>query len=136
LAIYLVSLLGSAKYIGVDETRVGNKFVCGLQDFQPAADCYDLIWVQWVTGYLTDDDFCKFLRRCKEGLREGGCIVLKDNVASSEDVYDFDEQDNSWTRPRSALLRLFNKAGLSVVAERKQTHFPKGMLRVYMFALK
>lgn len=69
-------------------------------------------------------------------MREGGCIVLKENVSSSVDLYDFDEEDNSWTRPHNALLRLFRDTGLNVVAEKKQQNFPKGMLSVYMFALK
>lgn len=127
---------GSAKYIGEEGKRIGCKLICGLQNFEPPRSYYDLIWIQWVTGHLTDDDFCKFFQRCREGLKEGGCIVLKENVSSSVDLYDFDEKDNSWTRPKSALLRLFQGAGLTIVAEKKQQNFPRGMLPVYMFALK
>lgn len=71
----------------------------------------------------------------QEGLRENGCVVLKENTSSLEDQYDFDEEDNSWTRPKNALLQFFQNAGLKLVAEQKQQNFPKGMLPVYMFAL-
>uniref|UniRef100_F1LAA5 Alpha N-terminal protein methyltransferase 1 n=1 Tax=Ascaris suum TaxID=6253 RepID=F1LAA5_ASCSU len=129
-------IAGSSKYIGGEDKRVGQKFVCGLQDFEPQERFYDLIWVQWVTGHLTDEDFERFFRRCKEGLREGGCIVLKENVSSSADKYDFDSEDNSWTRPKERIVQLLRMAGLSLLSDRKQTHFPRGMLAVYMFAVK
>lgn len=29
-------------------------FCSGLQNFTPEPRCYDLIWVQWVSGYITD----------------------------------------------------------------------------------
>ncbi|CAG9530300.1 unnamed protein product [Cercopithifilaria johnstoni] len=126
----------SANYIGRENSRIGNKFVCSLQQFQPSFCHYDLIWIQWVTGHLTNNDFCKFLQRCKEGLKENGCIVLKENVTSSENRYDFDEIDSSWTRPKDALLQLFRSVGLTLIAEKKQQNFPKRMLPVYMFALR
>lgn len=72
----------------------------------------------------------------QEGLREGGCIVLKENVSSSADKYDFDSEDNSWTRPKERIVQLLRMAGLSLLSDRKQTHFPRGMLAVYMFAVK
>ena len=36
------------------------------------------------------------LERCKEGLKPGGCIVIKDNVSSKDPVLD--EDDSSVTR--------------------------------------
>ncbi len=52
----------------------------GLQDFIPEEDLFDLMWIQWVIGYLTDVDLVKFLRRCRAGLKSGGFIVIKDNM--------------------------------------------------------
>ncbi|VDN07858.1 unnamed protein product [Thelazia callipaeda] len=126
----------SAKYIGKESDHIGRKLVCSLQQFEPPSFNYDLIWIQWVTGHLTDDDLCKFFRRCKKGLKANGCIVLKENVSLSVDYCDFDEKDNSWTRPKTALLELFQKSGLTLVAGKRQRKFPKGMLPVYMFALR
>ncbi|MCP9257285.1 N-terminal Xaa-Pro-Lys N-methyltransferase 1 [Dirofilaria immitis] len=126
----------STNYIGKENIRIGSKMVCSLQQFEPSSCHYDVIWIQWVTGHLTNEDFCKFLRRCREGLKDNGCIILKENVSSSEDGYNFDEEDNSWTRPKNALLQLFRTVGLTLVAEKKQENFPKGLLPVYMFALR
>ncbi|KAL3989363.1 AdoMet dependent proline di-methyltransferase family protein [Acanthocheilonema viteae] len=126
----------SANYIGKENSRIGNKLICSLQQFEPSSCHYDLIWIQWVTGHLTNNDFSKFLQRCKGGLKDNGCIVLKENVTSSEDRYDFDDEDNSWTRPKDALLQLFRNAGLTLIAQKKQQNFPKEMLPVYMFALQ
>ncbi|CAJ0929598.1 unnamed protein product, partial [Mesorhabditis belari] len=124
----------SDDYIGND-ARVGQKFVEGLQTFTPPEGRYDLIWIQWVSGHLTDSDFIEFFQRCKQGLRPGGCIVLKDNLAGGEKD-EFDEEDHSWTRPEAKVLNLFTEAGLQMAVSKTQTGFPKGMYKVKMFALK
>lgn len=36
-----------------------------------------MVWIQWVVGHLHDLDFISFFRRCRNGLRDGGVIVLK-----------------------------------------------------------
>lgn len=56
---------GSSSYIGEEDKRVRQKFVCGLQDFEPEENYYDMIWIQWVTGHLTDEDLVSFLKRCQ-----------------------------------------------------------------------
>ncbi|CAH1960005.1 unnamed protein product [Acanthoscelides obtectus] len=53
------------KYIGSKSSRVGCYYTEGLQYFEPVAEKYDVIWVQWVVGHLTDDDLVDFLKRCK-----------------------------------------------------------------------
>lgn len=85
----------------------------------PLKEQYDLVWIQWVIGYLTDGklshtsvlrvlllvmlirtrigDLIAFLKRCKEGLRKKGLIVVKDNLNSKEGFY-VDKEDNSITR--------------------------------------
>nr|POE83744.1 alpha n-terminal protein methyltransferase 1 [Quercus suber] len=50
-------------------------------EFTPDAGRYDVIWVQWCIGHLTDDDFVSFFSRAKAGLKPGGFFVLKENVA-------------------------------------------------------
>ncbi|KAJ7308498.1 hypothetical protein JRQ81_009060 [Phrynocephalus forsythii] len=37
-------------YLGEEGRRVGNYFCCGLQDFSPEPNAYDVIWIQWVIG--------------------------------------------------------------------------------------
>lgn len=65
--------------------------------------------------------------------------MAKENVCSVSGrghEKDFDAIDNSWTRSRALFLRLFRKAGLKVVGEKKQGSFPKGLYQVRLFALQ
>lgn len=40
-------------------------YVCeGLQEFDPAPNSYDCIWIQWVVGHLHDVDCVDFYRYC------------------------------------------------------------------------
>jgi protein N-terminal methyltransferase len=58
---------------------------------------YDLIWNQWCLGHLTDAQLVEYLARCSSILKEGGFIVVKENLSTGEaDV--FDEVDSSVTR--------------------------------------
>jgi hypothetical protein len=34
--------------------RIGDYFPVGLQEYNPPTGRYDVIWVQWVSGHLTD----------------------------------------------------------------------------------
>ncbi len=60
--------------------RCSPSLLQGLQDFIPEEQSFDLMWIQWVIGYLTDVDLVKFFRRCQIGLKSGGFIVIKDNM--------------------------------------------------------
>lgn len=70
----------SAKYLGADNQRVGRKFVQGLQDFVPEQAHYDVIWIQWVSGHLTDDDFVEFFKRCKVSVLCIFCLIIAHGV--------------------------------------------------------
>lgn len=37
---------------------------------------YDVIWIQWVSNHLTDEDYINFLQRCSENLTETVRIIL------------------------------------------------------------
>ncbi|GMT32542.1 hypothetical protein PFISCL1PPCAC_23839, partial [Pristionchus fissidentatus] len=124
----------SDSYIG-PHPSMAEKFVSGLQDFVPEQAKYDLIWIQWVSGHLTNSDFVAFFKRCQEGLRENGLICLKDNISSSSEAL-FDDEDHSWTRPDAMIDKLMEDAGLNIVAREVQRNFPKGMYKVTMFAMK
>ncbi|KAI9091849.1 alpha-N-methyltransferase NTM1 [Phlyctochytrium arcticum] len=114
--------------------RVGNFFAQGLQDFQPEANKYDLIWTQWVLGHLTDDDFVAYFKRCKLGLKPNGLIGVKENVSSK--VVEVDNEDSSVTRPVDVLEDLFARAGLRIVKKEKQKGFPPSLFGVYMYLLE
>ena len=127
-------LFAAPDYIGEDAGRC--RFYCqGLQDWAPKKQSYSLIWVQWVFCYLTDDDAISFLRRCGEGLVDGGMIVMKENTCDDTD-FVLDRQDASVTRSVPYLLKLIDKAGLSVVLQKFQSNFPSSIFPVPMIALE
>lgn len=38
----------------------------GLHKFMPTENQkYDVIWIQWVLGYITDSDLVEFLKKCR-----------------------------------------------------------------------
>ncbi|CAI2315866.1 unnamed protein product [Caenorhabditis sp. 36 PRJEB53466] len=127
-------IVSSDQYIGTD-SGIGEKFIEGLQTFEPPEKRYDLIWIQWVSGHLVDSDLVDFFKRCAKGLKAGGCIVLKDNVTNNEKRL-FDDDDHSWTRTEPELLEAFEGAQLDLVSKSIQTGFPKEIYPVKMFALK
>ncbi|KAL6738161.1 hypothetical protein Aduo_011738 [Ancylostoma duodenale] len=123
----------SVSYVGDNENV--ERIPVGLQNFYPDPASFDMIWIQWCSGHLTDSDMVQFLCRCVEGLTKEGVIVFKDNLSAQQES-EFDNEDNSWTRPETLVLELFERAGLRVVTENVQTGFPSGMYKVKMFALK
>jgi protein N-terminal methyltransferase len=63
---------------------MGEFYCMGLQSFVPEAEKYDAVWIQWVIGQLTDDDFVAFMGRCVSSLKPGGLILLKENISTDE----------------------------------------------------
>lgn len=130
------SFLDSAReFIGEHSSRVDRLICLGLQDFTPDEGRYDVIWVQWVLGHLTDDDLVNFFKRCKKGLAPDGIIVVKENVSGSN-ITEFDDVDSSYTRSKDSFMRAMLNAGLKIIKEERQKGFPKGLYSVYMFALQ
>ncbi|XP_066569276.1 N-terminal Xaa-Pro-Lys N-methyltransferase 1 isoform X2 [Amia ocellicauda] len=117
-------------FLGEDGRRVDNYYCCGLQDFQPQPGRYDVIWIQWVI----DEHLVSFLRRCRVGLRPGGLVVVKDNVAHEGVVLD--EVDSSVCRDLPTLRSLVQRAGLEVLQEEKQENFPDEIYQVQTLALR
>lgn len=115
--------------------KVGNFIPVGLQNFQPETNKYDIVWIQWVLGHLTDAHCIQFFTNCIRSLKVNGMIIVKENITSSE-ITDIDENDSSITRPIHFLKSLFESSGLDCYRQMKQTSFPKELYNVYMFALK
>lgn len=121
---------------------VGTFFVTSLQAFTPHPGKYDLIWIQWVIGHLTDVELVMFLQRCKQGLREDGWIVIKDNNVNpaEEGVVDgkylIDSDDHSVMRTNSVVKDIISRAGLTVHFEEEQANFPEELCPVRMYALR
>lgn len=51
-------------FVGEEKSKIGKLYKVGLQDFIPERK-YDVIWNQWVLGYLTDEDLIAYLVRCR-----------------------------------------------------------------------
>lgn len=134
-------------FIGPEDfSRIGERFCVGLQDFTPPVGRYDLIWIQWVLGHLSDMAMIAFFRRCAQALSTDGVIVVKENVTTADGPAEtsvlnsrdtnFDETDCSYTRPRAAFIQTFQEAGLKLCGEQAQKNFPLSLYPVRMFALQ
>lgn len=82
-----------------DQPVVRHIFNVGLQDWQPLPNIsYDMVWIQWCVGHLTDTQLAKHLQRCAEVLEPGnGVIIVKENISTGADDI-FDSRDSSVTR--------------------------------------
>jgi protein N-terminal methyltransferase len=121
-------------YIGPQYASHCRYFCTGLQDFEPKPDTYNIIFIQWVIGYLTDEDLVAFLKRCAVGLRHGGVIVIKDNTCTDV-AFVADRDDASVTRSLAYILAIVELTGLKVVCERYQDDFPENIFPVPILAL-
>lgn len=52
------------EFVGEHRSKLGTLYKVGLQEFKPIRK-YDVIWIQWVLGYLTDKDLTAYLIRCR-----------------------------------------------------------------------
>ncbi|PON49931.1 Alpha-N-methyltransferase NTM [Trema orientale] len=53
-------------HMASDANKATNFLCLPLQEFTPDPGRYDVIWVQWCIGHLTDDDFVSFFKRAKD----------------------------------------------------------------------
>lgn len=107
----------------------------GLEKWHPRPDRnYDLVWVQWCVGHLTDDQLVELLIRCKDSLNRNGLIVIKENISTTAaDV--FDETDSSVTRSELFSVTVISWAYAKEPKTKKlqarhhvPRHFPEGRL--------
>jgi len=123
-------------YLGDEYASKCRYFCTGLQDFTPEEEqYYEIIWIQWVIIYITDEDFIDFLKRCAVGLRKGGVIVIKDNTCEDE-AFIHDRDDSSITRSLPYILAIAKLVGLRVVYQTFQEDFPKSIFPVPMIAFE
>ncbi|XP_053325384.1 N-terminal Xaa-Pro-Lys N-methyltransferase 2 isoform X1 [Spea bombifrons] len=121
-------------YLEEESDRVETLYCYCLQDFTPAIRKYDVIWMQWVSGYLTDKDLLEFLLRCKNGLKANGVIILKDNVARQGCILD--PTDSSVIRDIHILRNIIEKSGMNILAEERQPGFPELCVPIWMIAMQ
>jgi protein N-terminal methyltransferase len=117
--------------------RLGTIYNVGLEDFTPPEDGYDLYWNQWCVGQLTDADLVEYLQRSSENLRDGGWIVVKENMcAMANNRDDFDKEDSSVTRSDEKFRKIFEQAGLVIKLTEVQKGMPAGLLVVRSYGLR
>jgi len=107
-----------------------------LEDFTPAEGRYDVIWIQWCVGHLTDADFLAFVERNRRGLKPGGVFVVKENNCAASSKFVVDKEDSSVTRSHAHFCELFEKANLDVANVRVQKNFPKELFTVRAYLLR
>lgn len=114
----------------------GEFFTMGMQSFRakPAETRYNVIWIQWAAGHLSDEDFLAFLSECSKALSNDGVLVFKENVCGTGFIMD--EEDSSITRSELQYTALFVKGGFEVYHTGTQTNFPSELMKVRMWALR
>ena len=122
-------------YLKPYRDRVLAYHAMGLQDFYPEPDRYSIIWCQWVLAHLNDKDLLEFLKRSMDALKQGGLIVVKENLVHEREGRTFHADDSSETRSGKVFTDLFLRAGLRILKEDQQKNFPNGMLEVRTFVL-
>jgi protein N-terminal methyltransferase len=136
-------LEAAPSYIGEPDATEKCRYIHdGLQDFSPEPNTYDIIWVQWVIGYLTDWHAVEFFIRMGKALKPDGVIVLKDNTCTNE-AFLADKGDSDVTRSYGYLMALVQESGLTVVKDgngddliKWQDDFPDEIFPVPMIALE
>mmetsp|Transcript_21632 Transcript_21632/g.36854 ORF Transcript_21632/g.36854 Transcript_21632/m.36854 type:complete len:263 (-) Transcript_21632:320-1108(-) len=111
-----------------------NFYQAGLQQHVFESQRYDVIWIQWCLLYLTDEDVLQLFRRCQQGLKPGGVIVVKENTCKKGFVVD--KEDSSLTRSNAYMLDLVDRSGMQLLYNQKQKNFPKDLFEVRMYCLK
>lgn len=94
----------------------------------------DLVWMNWVMTYLSDDDCVHLLVNARLSLSPGGVVCVKDNVGKAG--FCSDSEDGARTRTRQDYLELFALAGLCPSSTMPQKPWPKQHTQLLMFALK
>ncbi|KAF2840505.1 hypothetical protein M501DRAFT_1002869 [Patellaria atrata CBS 101060] len=115
---------------------IGKVYNVGLESWHPE-EKYSLIWNQWCLGHLTDAQLVDYFKRCAESLTQGGWIVVKENMSTHVEGKDeFDPEDSSVTRTDTKFRKLFEEAGLKIVATELQRGWPKKLFPIRSYALQ
>lgn len=117
--------------------KLGDIYDIGMQEWRcdpEKVGKYWLVWCQWCVGQLPDQELVKFWQYCHSILQRNGTLIVKENIAPFEDI--FDETDSSVTRSDEKFRQLFQQAGFKLIASDVQKGLPKELYPVRMYCLK
>ena len=129
------NLLDKARENLQNKNGVGTFYLKGMEDFNYERK-YNLVWLQWVVGHLTDNDLLRFLEKTKNNLLPGGYLVFKDNATSEHYGFYVDREDNTVARSLPYFHRIFEKAGYEVDLEERMEGLPIICMPTMKFVLK
>ncbi|CAL6097375.1 S-adenosylmethionine-dependent_methyltransferase [Hexamita inflata] len=114
------------------KNHIRNRFCCSIQNMNTLdLGKYDLIWIQWVVGHISDLEFVELLKNCKQ---KSEYIVVKDNY--SKQGFWFDEKDGNILRGLEIFEDIFKAAGLSIVKQNDPETWPKDLMPIRIWLLK
>ncbi|CAF0759790.1 unnamed protein product [Didymodactylos carnosus] len=96
--------------------KVDKTYCCSIADLIVDKSRYDVIWTQWVLGYLDADSAVQLLKRLKLSLKKHGLIILKDNCS---DQPEFDPDDQYYVRSPLQFYDVAHRSGLTVVKDQR-----------------
>lgn len=114
IAHLLQKALGS-----LHEDKAGNVFPVGLESFEcpTPSPGYRLVWLQWASLYLREAELVETLVQLRLSLLDcSSLIFLKENISDGDAI---DSSDNSIMRSVESLQRIFDSAGLRVIAAQR-----------------
>lgn len=94
---------------------------------------YDLVWIQWVVGHLSDAQFVDLLKAAKQLAKT---IVIKDNYVHAGEDFWFDETDGNILRSLALFDDVFGTAGVRVVEAEDQPTWPKDLMPIKIWVLQ
>ncbi|PJF17026.1 hypothetical protein PSACC_03161 [Paramicrosporidium saccamoebae] len=119
------------------QDRLHTAHNCRLQDYRcEQPEQYDLVWIQWVLMYASDEELVSLLKECIKSVRKGGFVGIKENTLSINREPDVDLSDHSIVRSDEHFQRIFDVAGLELVNYALQSNFPTGVYPVRMYLLR
>lgn len=115
--------------------RIRNRFNIPVQQIGSLVEKgmkYDLVWIQWVVGHLSDEQFVDLLKSAKQ---LANTVIIKDNYVHQGEDFWFDETDGNILRSMALFDDVFRAAGLKVIEAEDQPTWPKNLMPIKIWVL-
>lgn len=104
--------IAKARDLLKNNDKTGEILLETLQNFEFSKQ-YDFIWSQWTIANLTNEDAEIFIKKCYEGLKNGGIVVVKENLCDNDS--DYYQSPNSFFRSERLMIQLYSSAGFKPI---------------------